>query len=263
MVTIYRDYADEPDPVFLPLPEELACELYRLEMDAFTDDIPFYRQLLPARGRILETGCGTGRVARQLADGERQVVGIDISMAMLRQAERQRPPHCRFLCMDMVQLGFRLAFAAILIPYNTLNLLADEARIRRCLEGCRLALHEEGQLLVQLYVPNPRQEAKATFQFQMFDRPGGGRVIKEIIKRPRPASQEMEIEERYRIRPMQKGLANEDYRTIYRIAALPVDRWLALFAEAGFIPRHMWGSYDLKSCDPAASSCCLLQLEKK
>jgi len=262
MVTIYRDYADEPDPVFLPLPEELACELYRLEMEDFSEDIAFYRQLLPDGGRILEVGCGTGRVARQIGSRAREVIGIDISMAMLRRAALHHPADCRFLCMDMVHLGFRQAFDAVVIPYNTLNLLTEEDRILRCLGGCRRALKSGGQLVVQLFVPAPSLQAKTTFQFQMFDRPGGGRIIKEILKRPQPESQAMEIEERFRIRPMRQGQANADYRSIYRIAALPVDRWLSLMVEAGFTPQNIWGSYDRKACDPAISSCCLLQLKR-
>lgn len=262
MVTIYRDYADEPDPVFLPLPEELACDLYRLEMEDFQEDIAFYRQLLPDGGRILEVGCGTGRVARQLAGRDREVVGMDISMPMLRRAALHHPAHCRFLCMDMVHLGFRQAFDAVLIPYNTLNLLTDEDRILRCLGGCRRALKSAGQLVVQLFVPAPSTQAKTTFQFQMFDRPGGGRIIKEILKRPQPESQTMEIEERFRVRPMRQGQANTDYRSIYRVTTLPIDRWLSLFAEAGFSPEHIWGSYDRKAYDPAVSSCCLLQLKR-
>ncbi len=43
MVTIYQDYSDEPKDIFLPLPEELACQFYALEMDNFTADIDFYR----------------------------------------------------------------------------------------------------------------------------------------------------------------------------------------------------------------------------
>lgn len=165
--------------------------------------------------------------------------------------------------MDMEHLGFHRAFDAILIPYNTLNLLTAEENIRRCLDGCRAALEVDGRLLVQLFIPTQPFPARNSFQFQMFDRPGGGRIIKEILKRPRPATQALEIEERFRIRPMQPGQANQDYHSIYRITALPLDHWLTLFTEAGFAPRHIWGSCDRKSYDPAASTCCLLELEKK
>ncbi len=264
MVKIYRDYADEPADIFLPLPEELACDLYHLEMEGFQEDIAFYRKILPECGRILEMGCGTGRVARRIAGKERQVTGIDISLPMLRQAARKQPANCRFLCMDMTATGFRQSFDTILIPYNTLNLLAEEERILNCLDGCRTSLHSTGRLMLQIFVPpdDSLHHSQTTFQFQLFDRPGGGRIIKEILKKSRPGTRTMEIEERFRIRPMQKGLANEDYNSIYRIASFPMAHWLMLFAKAGFRPEHIWGSYDRKAYGETPSSCCLFQLGK-
>lgn len=265
MVKIYRDYADEPDDIFLPLPEELACDFYRLEMEDFREDIVFYKKVLPERGRILEMGCGTGRVACRIAEKNRPVTGMDISMPMLRLAALKKSAHCRFVCMDMTAPGFRRSFDTILIPYNTLNLLRQEDRILSCLDGCNAALHPGGTLIVQVFVPPDDflRQGRSTFQFQMFDRPGGGRIIKEILKKPRPQSQTLEIEERFRVRPMQKGLANEDYNSIYEIAAFPLDRWLLMFGRTGFSPENIWGSYELKLYGAAPSSCCLFHLGRK
>ena len=49
------------------------------------DDIPFYVDRLPsAESRVLELGCGTGRVAIPLAAHCRSVHGLDLSEAMIR-----------------------------------------------------------------------------------------------------------------------------------------------------------------------------------
>jgi SAM-dependent methyltransferase len=231
-------------------------------MGGFADDIPFYRQLLPGCASVLEIGCGTGRVARQLAGTGRRVVGIDISPAMLRLAARQPSGNCLFLCMDMVHLGFRQAFDLVVIAYNTLNLLPEKDRIRRCLAGCLAALNPGGKMVVQLFVP-PSPPRATTFQFQMFDRPGGGRIIKEILKRPVADSPVLEIEERFRVRPMQPQMANSDYRSVYRIAAFSLERWLSLFGEAGLAPIRISGSYERKDHESTTSSCCLLELGRK
>src|SRR5262245_35861790 len=46
-------------------------------------DVPFWRRLtMGARGRVLELGCGTGRVSRPLARAGVSLVGIDRSDAM-------------------------------------------------------------------------------------------------------------------------------------------------------------------------------------
>lgn len=51
----------------------------------FESDIPFYLRLADRAGRrVLEAGCGTGRVLLPLARGGCQVVGLDASPAMVR-----------------------------------------------------------------------------------------------------------------------------------------------------------------------------------
>jgi SAM-dependent methyltransferase len=265
MTTIYQSYEDEPDPLFLPLPEELACALYALEMDTFTEDVAFYDKVLPARGPVLEMGCGTGRVARGLAGRNRPVTGIDISLPMLRRAGKYPHPYCTFLCMDMLAPAFRRPFAAILIPYNTLNLFTANDRILSTLTGCKTLLNPEGMLIVQLFIPTAEilGNSRTTFQFQLFNRPEGGRIIKEILKKYLPESQTVEMEERFRIRPMQKGKANEDYRVTTSIAGYSLDRWLALFTEAGFLAEHIWGGCNRSPYDATISSCCLIVFKRR
>ncbi len=85
--------------------------------------------------------------------------------------------------MDMVTPAFSIRFDAILIAYNTLNLLGSEEKILACLQGCKNSLRPQGKLLVQLFIPTEDFiQQKKTFQFQMFDRPGGGKIIKEILQ---------------------------------------------------------------------------------
>ncbi len=250
MITIYEDYADEPEDIFLPLPEELACEFYALEMDSYAADINFFEPLLPHQGTFLEMGCGTGRIARRLAEKketDRFVIGMDISMPMLQKA-RQRRHHgagsVYYLCMDMAKPAFATLFDVILIPYNTLNLLGTADKITACLNGCRSLLHPGGTLLVQLFIPTEEFIGrKKTFQFQMFDRPGGGKIIKEIVKHYDRLSQSVRIEERFRVRPMQDGPAKEDWHSIYTVAGFSANQWLDFFRKTGFTPTAIYGDY--------------------
>lgn len=265
MVTIYKDYGDEPDPVFLPLPEELACHLYDLEMEVFAEDISFYQKFLPSSGTVLEIGCGSGRVARRLASKERPVIGIDLSPTMAARAAGHGHPHCRFLAMDMLSLGFCRGFAAVLVPYNTLNLLAEEQTIARCLRGIHHLLDDGGVLLLQLFIPTTAMfdSRGTTFQFQLFDLPEGGRMVKEIRTTLQAASSSLVHEERFRLRPTGKDAVNRDYRTSRTIAALPFSAWRELLHQAGFTLQQCWGDYNPAPYDQLASSVCLLVLQKK
>jgi SAM-dependent methyltransferase len=58
--------------------------------------------------RVLELGCGTGRVALRLLGAGRQVLGIDTAPASLALAAARTPPGAaaRWLCMDAARLAF-------------------------------------------------------------------------------------------------------------------------------------------------------------
>lgn len=254
MVTIYQDYDDEPEDVFLPIPELLAARFYALEMDSYNEDINFYQQLLPKDGPVLELGCGTGRITKQLATNSdsagqpRQLVGLDISLAMLQLSKHDLPSEnatVHFLCMDMIYMAFSTKFTTILIPYNTLNLLGSEEDIVQCLHGCKQLLHPGGKILLQLFIPTPDFiQQKKSFQFQMFDRPEGGKIIKEILKEYQPNSQTIEVEERYRVRPMLAGNANEDWHSKYTIAGYSADKWFSLIDRAGLNPTDTYSDFN-------------------
>ncbi len=72
-------------------------------------EIAHVRSRLPRRGRVLELGCGYGRVAFRLAEVCRPVIGIDTSIESLMLARAQAIATlaaCRFLSMDAVDLAF-------------------------------------------------------------------------------------------------------------------------------------------------------------
>ncbi len=264
MVTIYQNYGDEPKDIFLPLPEDLACEFYALEMDSYTADIDCFETLLPRQGSFLELGCGTGRIASRLAGPGRFIVGIDISFPMLQLATQGRQPSknsVSYLCMDMVHLAFSVKFDAILIPYNTLNLLGSEDKIITCLNCCKNSLRSGGSLQLQIFIPTEDFiQQKKTFQFQIFNRPKGGKIIKEILKQYDPESLSVHIEERYRVRPGQLGAANEDWNSCYTIAGFSAEHWFSIFSAAGFVATNFHGDYFGSPYHKSTSSCLVTTL---
>jgi len=54
--------------------------------------------------RVLDVGCGTGLLSAKLAATGRQVVGVDLSPAMLNRARRRNQPGLRFFRADAEEL---------------------------------------------------------------------------------------------------------------------------------------------------------------
>lgn len=240
--------------------------LYDLELGDFSADLAFYRKHLPAPPcAILELGCGTGRVSRPLAADGHRLIGIDLSFSMLagaKPAPSAAAPH--YACMDMTALAFRATFAAIIAPYNTLNLLSAPADLRTCLTQAHRLLAETGILLVQLYLPDKELlalEGKKRFQFQIFDCPDGSKIIKEILKSTVPHSGLVEITERYRLR-FRKEHANEDREYTYQILACKFKQWLEIFSALGFFPTAAYGDYNFAPFVADEHSTLLLALGK-
>ena len=240
--------------------------LYDLELGNFDEDLLFYRRHLPPKPcTILELGCGTGRVSRALAADGYSLTGIDLSLPMLAAAGlAASAPAPHYACMNMTALAFRTSFGAIIAPYNTLNLLTNPEGLRACLSQVQHLLAEDGAFLLQLYIPDPELlalEGKKRFQFQIFDRPDGSKIIKEILKSIAPQSCLVDIVERYRLR-FRKDLPNEDWEYAYQVLGYGFEQWRNIFTEQGFQLDAAYGGYDLAPFVPKEHTTLLLALKK-
>jgi SAM-dependent methyltransferase len=120
-------------------------------------DVAFWLRLArAARGRVLELGCGTGRVSIPLARAGVPLVGVDRSAAMLlRAASRQRRSgraELELVQADIRELPFRPAarFAAVLAPYGILQSLLSDADLAHALASAAASLRPGGVLGLEL-----------------------------------------------------------------------------------------------------------------
>jgi len=263
MVKIYADYGDEPEDEFIPIPDQLACSYYDLEMDSYEEDALFFSSLLPDNATILELGCGSGRVGRRLAQKSRTVIGVDISLSMLQKAQERKLTTMHFSAMDMTALAFNHQFDSVVIPYNSLNLLITKERILQCLTGCRQYLQAGGMFIAQIFIPTKTFlfEKKKSFQFQIFDMHPNGRLIKEIIKQYNPGSKTISVEERFRVRPTGLHSSPADYNSNYTVAAYEISDWLHLFETTGLTVQHCYEDFQKTPLNSTDSSCLIIVCE--
>jgi len=87
-----------------------------------------------AEGRILEVGCGSGRVMKYFQDNGHDIVGIDLSELALEAAKRNGIRDCRIMdarCLDFLDDSF-----------DTAALLGNGFGLGGNMEDCRRILSE-------------------------------------------------------------------------------------------------------------------------
>jgi SAM-dependent methyltransferase len=83
--------------------------------------------MLPRRSRVLDAGCGPGRVGGHLASVGHDVVGVDVDPVLI-EAARQDHPGPRWLVGDLAELDLPDRFHAIVCAGNVVTFLAPSTR---------------------------------------------------------------------------------------------------------------------------------------
>jgi len=233
-------YEQELREHFEPLPPRLHSEYYhyeRLSSD-LRPEISFYRSQFTGQcNRLLELGCGTSIIASRLAEHGIDVTGIDLCRAML--SFRPQPIANHTVQMDMCSLGFLPCFDGALIAHNTLNLLADEAKIRQCLRELKHVLISPGMLVCHLYAADLKDTGAIggkRLQFHIFDLPTGEKIVKESITNLSADRDVLQIEQRYKYRNFLLPQLNRNYRQALELASFSGSKWLTILSESGFVP---------------------------
>jgi SAM-dependent methyltransferase len=85
----------------------------------------FVAGLVGPPARVLDAGCGTGRVAIRLAELGYAVMGVDLDASMLLQA-REEAPDLDWRVGDLAELDTGEVFDVVLVAGNTIPLLEPD-----------------------------------------------------------------------------------------------------------------------------------------
>jgi ubiquinone/menaquinone biosynthesis C-methylase UbiE len=227
-------------------------------------DVPFWRRIAAraAGGRVLELGCGTGRISVPLARDGASLVGVDRSAAMLARAARRvaaggrvtrrrgRQHHLRLVRGDIRALPFRNGvFQMVLAPYGVLQSLTRERDLRATLASVARVLEPGGLLGIDL-VPDVPDWPEYSDRVQLRGRSTGGRHITLIESVRQDRRRRLTIFTQRYLERHRKTTIEHSFDLTFR--TLPVPQMRRRLARAGFDVEAVLGDYHGRSWDSRA-----------
>jgi SAM-dependent methyltransferase len=129
------------------------------------NDIPFYMEKIPSpSARLLELGCGTGRVTIPLSQQCSFIQGIDLSQAMIaicrdKLAKEDIPAtKARADVGDITDLDLKQKFDLIIAPYRVFQNLETDSEVKGLFSCARRHLATDGTCILNVFKPYKDRE---------------------------------------------------------------------------------------------------------
>lgn len=129
------------------------------------EDIPFYVERIPSEdARLLELGCGTGRVTIPLSRYCKSITGIDLSEAMIEicrdKLERETIPPTKADVQvgDITDFDLKKQYDLIIAPYRVFQNLETDSEVAGLFDCIRRHLAPQGTCILNVFNPNRDRE---------------------------------------------------------------------------------------------------------
>lgn len=132
------------------------------------------RALRLARGRVLDIGCGAGRVLIELQDRGFDAVGVEVSPLVARVARRRGAKHVRVMRAEDVDASLG-TFDTVVMYGNNLGMFGTVAKTRRMLSRLHRVTSDRSRILAGNSNPYPARGARRAYHARNRSRgkPGG------------------------------------------------------------------------------------------
>ena len=207
----------------------------------FSADLTLYGRSATTKDRILEVGCGSGRILKYLLAGGHIVTGVDISDEMLAVARTKLAPFLQKGTLKLVNHDFDHgplsgSYTLGLVTYFTFNYVLEHPE--RFLKNLADSLFVHHTLLIDLFYPKTLHSPDLSGQWTRDTMQHNGKQVPYTEKRSWNAKKE--IEERVQVFEedgrKQEIVAQRRYYSPKRISEL--------LAKAGYADIAFCKGYD-------------------
>jgi ubiquinone/menaquinone biosynthesis C-methylase UbiE len=225
-------------------------------------DVPFWCELArrsladrPARRRrLLELGCGTGRVTFPVARKGIEIVGIDRSAEMLARAAVRKRRARRALAIHLIRGDIRRlpmpdrSFPLVIAPYGILQSLLRERDLAATLEAVASVLEPQGTFGLELVADLPSWNEYRNKVSLRGRRAGGHLTLIESVRQDRAKRLTLFEQEFVERRGRQK--THRTFTLAFRTLSVP--QMVRRLEKAGFAVTALLGDYQGGPWDPRA-----------
>lgn len=227
------------------------AEIYDQVYSDVFEDIYFYKNLASqTNNKILEIGCGTGRITIPIAQDNNSIIGIDISESMI-EVLKNKIKHSSLdiscLKMNMKNITMQEKFSLVMIPFNGFQSMLNIEDQYECLSSIRDHMESDSNLVLDMFPPS----------LNMFDQNHQTWYqVKEIISTNPSKSIMVKHSSKYMLESqlihtklMIEEIINcEIVKTVYKDFSLRyTNRYESeyLFKHAGFKIENLYGNFNL------------------
>ena len=140
---------------------DLIASLYDYDMalNMPYDDIQFYLNRFSGSHKVLEIGCGTGRITLPLHKVCAEIIAIDSSLPMLQQLNKKlialpaTTNTISIAAMDAKSLALSNKFDRIFFAFSGINYLSNPEDVKKLLLTLKNNLADGGSILLDAFVP--------------------------------------------------------------------------------------------------------------